>query len=230
MELSVEKREKFGRAVKALRKAELIPAELYGRGIKNIHLAVSLKEFGRVFKEAGANTVVSLLVGKEKHPALIHEVTRDYLTNEVSHIDFYEVRMDEKIRTKIPLEFIGIAPGVRDKGGILNKSLLEVEVEALPGDLPHRLIADVSGLQDITTTFYVKDLPVPTGVKVLIEGDVAVATVMPPMAEEVKEKAPIDLSAVKVETEEKKAERAKEKEKEVPAESAAKPASAKPAK
>ncbi|MBM3257297.1 MAG: 50S ribosomal protein L25 [Candidatus Liptonbacteria bacterium] len=212
MELAVEKREKLGRAVKALRKQGFIPAELYGHGIENVHLAVPAKEFNKVFREAGVNTVVQLVVGKEKRPALVQEVERDYLTDEVSHVDFYQVRMDQKIRAKVPLEFIGIAPGVRDKGGILNKSLSEIEVEALPGDLPHRLTADVSSLDDLNKTLYVKDLAIPAEVKVLVEGDTAVVTVMPPMAEEVKEEAPVDLSAVKVETEEKKAERAKEKE------------------
>jgi len=156
--------------------------------------------------------VVELVVEGKKHPAMVHKISRDYLTNEVSHIDFYQVRMDEKIKAKIPLEFIGIAPGVRDKGGILNKTLSEIEVEALPGDLPHRLTVDISSLDDVNKSLRVKDIAVPKGVRVLVDGEMAVATVTPPMKEEVKEEAPVDLSAVKVETEEKKAERAKEKE------------------
>ncbi len=197
-----------------LRRKGFIPAELYGRGIKNTHLSISSKEFAKVFKEAGENTVVQIVVGDERRPALVQEVGRNYLTNEIDRIDFYQVRMDEKITAKIPLEFIGIAPGVRDKGGILNKGVAEIEVEALPGDLPHRLTVDVSSLDDVNKSLRVKDISVPKGVKVLVDMETAVATVTPPMAEEVKEVAPVapDLAQVKVETEEKKAERAKGKE------------------
>ncbi|MCR4327989.1 MAG: 50S ribosomal protein L25 [Patescibacteria group bacterium] len=214
MELNAEKREQLGRAVKAVRESGGIPAELYGRGIPNIHLTVLAKEFVKVFKEAGENTVVQLVVGDERYPALIHDVSRGYLTNEVDHIDFYQVRMDEKITARIPLEFIGVAPGVRDKGGVLNKGVSEIEVEAFPGDLPHRFTVDIGVLDDVDKSLYVKDIVIPKGVEVLADMDMAIATVTPPMAEEVKveEVAAPDLSTVKVETEEKKAERTKEKE------------------
>ncbi|MBI2623426.1 MAG: 50S ribosomal protein L25 [Candidatus Liptonbacteria bacterium] len=216
MQLTAEARTQLGRTVKQLRAKGIIPAELYGRGLENIHLSVPAKEFAKVFKEAGENTVVELVVEGKKHPAMVHEVSRDYLTNEVSHVDFYQVRMDEKITAKIPLEFAGIAPGVRDKGGILNKTLSEIEVEALPGDLPHRLTVDIGALDDINKSLRVKDIGVPKGVRVLVDGEMAVATVTPPLKEEPKPEeattAAPDLTAVKVETEEKKAERAKEKE------------------
>jgi len=214
MDLNAEKREKFGRATKAVRKAGYIPAELYGRGLENIHLSIATKEFAKVLKEAGENTVVQLVVDGERHPVMVHEVSRNYLTSEVDHIDLYQVRMDEMITAKIPLEFTGTAPGVRDKGGVLNKGISEIEVEALPGDLPHRLTVDVSSLDDVNKSLRVKDIIVPKGVKILVSMEMAIATVMPPMAEEVKVEAAAapDLAEVKVETEEKKAERAKVKE------------------
>lgn len=209
MELSVQKREKLGKAVKALRREGLIPAELYGHGIENLHLAVPAKDFLRVLKDAGTSTIVNLLIGTEKRPAIIHEVGRNYLTGEVDHIDFYQVRMDEKIKAKIPLEFLGIAPAVKDKGGILNKSVSEIEVEALPGDLPHRLEIDLSVLSELNQSIYVKDIAVPKGVKVLVDPETPVLTVTEPLPEEVvaAAPAPVDVGAVKVETEEKKANR-----------------------
>ncbi|MDO8536890.1 MAG: 50S ribosomal protein L25 [bacterium] len=218
MELIVKNREKFGKAVKTLRKQGLIPAELYGHGVKNLHLAVPVKDFHKVYKEAGANTVVNLVVdratpgGQERRPALIHEVVRDYITEEVSHVDFYEVRMDEEIRAKIPLEFINESAAVKEKGGILNKSMSEIEVEALPGDLPHGFKVDLTSLDDLNKSIYVKDVKVPKGVKVLVDLETVIVTVTPPMKEEEKVvEVPVDVSAVKVETEEKKAERAAEK-------------------
>ncbi len=229
MDLSVKTREIFGKAVKEMRRQGLIPAELYGHGIKNLHLAVPAKEFNKVFKEAGASTVVNLLIDpfdkhsgltlssverveKDKRPALIHEVTRNYLSDEIAHIDFYQVRMDEKIKAKVPLEFAGESAAVKGKGGILNKAMYEIEVEALPGDLPHRFEINLALLDDLNKSIYVKDIKVPKGVKILVGPETVIVTATPPLKEEEKPvEAPVDVAAVKVETEEKKAERAAEK-------------------
>jgi len=236
MELAVTTREKFGKAVKYLRREGLIPAELYGHGVKNLHLAVVAKDFSKILKEAGTSTVVNLLIdsdpsapkahppsaetssrqrrgspeaaGQGKRPALIHDVVRDYLTDSVIHVDFYQVKMDEKIKAKVVLEFLGSAPAVKDQGGILNKVMSEVEVEALPAALPHSLSVDLSVLDELNKSIYIKDLSIPGEVEVLVEPETVVATVTPPIVEEEKvEEGPVDVGDVKVETEEKKAER-----------------------
>ncbi|RJP45850.1 50S ribosomal protein L25 [Candidatus Parcubacteria bacterium] len=212
MDLSVQPREKLGKSVRSLRKGGLIPGELYGHGVRNIHLAVPAKEFSRVFREAGSNTVVHLRIGEEMRPAIIYDIERDYLTDEVSHIDFYQVRMDQKIKARVPLEFTGEAPAVKEKGGILNKSVTDIEVEALPANLPHRLTVHLGTLDDLNKSLYVKDIPAPPEVRLLVDSETVVVTVTPPTAEEEKPEAPADVSAVKVETEEKKAERVAGKE------------------
>ena len=226
MELSVTMREKFGKVVAQTRKAGFIPAEVYGKGLENLHISVSAKDFKKVFKEAGRNTLITLSAGGEKYSTLVHDVQKDYLSDEVIHIDFYRVRMDEKIKAKVPLEFTGEAMGVKEKGGILNISMHEIEIESLPGDLPHRLSVDLAPLDDINKSVYVKNIAVPNGVKVLVDPNTAIATVKAPVEEKVEE-APVDVSEVKVESEEKKAERDAEKvaKGEKPAEApAAKPA------
>src|SRR5690348_6513512 len=114
MELTATTREKLGKGLRALRREGFIPAELYGHGISNEHLSVPAKEFSKVFKAAGATTIVNLIIGKEKKPALIHDVQRDYLSGEVAHIDFHQVRMDEVITAKVPLEFVGESKAVRE--------------------------------------------------------------------------------------------------------------------
>ncbi len=215
MELAVQTRDKFGKANKALRKQGVIPAELYGHGIGNMHLSVDAKEFKKVFKEAGENTLIELVIAGEKRQALIHDVTENYLSGNVDHVDFYQVRMDEKIKAHVPIEFAHDAPAVKEFGGILNKTMSEIEVEAMPADLPHRLTADLSSLAELNQSLYVKDIPVPKGVKILIDPETAIATVTPPIKEEeVIAKPEVDVTAVKVETEEKKTEREKEKEEE----------------
>jgi large subunit ribosomal protein L25 len=219
MDLTVQNREKFGKAMKALRLGGIISGELYGRGVKNEHLSVALKDFQKVFKEAGANTVVNLVFddgkrpasgeARQGRPALIHEVVRNYLTNEIENVDFYQVRMDEVIKAKVPLAFMGEAPAIKEKGAILNKAVTEIEVEALPADLPHRLSVNLAVLQELNQSIYVKDLVVPANVKILLDLETVIVTATPPLAEEeVVPATPLDVTAVKVESEEKKAERA----------------------
>lgn len=210
MDLAVETREKFGKAVKTLERQGFIPAELYGHGIANLHLSVKRRDFEKVFRTAGESTVIHLLVGSEKRPALVHDIQKDYLTDEITHIDFYQVRMDERIKTHVPLEFIGESLAVKEQGGILNKTLSEIEVEALPGDLPHHFEVDLGRLRELNESIYVKDLEIPQKVRVLVEPETVLVTVTPPLEEEVVE-APIDVGTVKVEAEEKVAERAKGK-------------------
>ncbi len=209
MELSVQSREVLGKKVKALRKEGLIPAELYGRGVKNVHLAVPAKEFVKAFKEAGETTVITLHVGKDKHPVMIHDLVRDRITNEIAHIDFHAVRMDEKVRAHVPVEFKGESPAVKELSAVINRSLSEIEVEAFPQDIPHAFVVDLSALDALDKSFYVKDLAVPKGVTLHIDPDTAIATATLP---KVVEEAPVaevavDVSAIKSEAEEKKAER-----------------------
>lgn len=213
MELSAQIRTVRGKANKVLRSTGVIPAELYGRGIPNVSLSVEEKAFRKVFAEAGENTVITLVVDGAKRSVLVHEVERDYLTSAVSHIDFHEVRMDEKIKAGVPIEFSGDAPAIKSYGGLINKAMTEIEVESLPGDLPREFAIDLSGLVELNQSIYVKDLAVPANVKVLVDPETVIVTVTPPMKEEeIAPAAEVDVSTVKVETEEKKQEREKEKE------------------
>lgn len=217
MELAVKSRDVLGKKVKALRKEGLIPAELYGHGFKNVHLALPAKEFNKVLKEAGATSVVTLVIGKETKPAMIHEVARDAVTSEIIHVDLHQVRMDELVKAHVPIEFVGEAPAIKAFAAVINKAMSEIEVEAFPQDLPHSIKVDLSVLDEMDKTIYVKDLAIPKGVTVLVDGDMAIATATPPAPEEVT--APVeevDVSAITTEGEEKKAERdaAKEEKKE----------------
>lgn len=208
MELVAEKRDKFGKGTKSIRRKGMVPAELYGHGIKNVHISVNADNFLKLFKSVGENTIVNLVVDGGKHSVLIHDVQRNFLSGDVEHIDFYEVRMDEKVTAHIPIELVGESPAVKEKGGILNKSLLAVEVEALPGDLPHNFVLDIGGLDDFDKHLYVKDITIPKGVRIITNPDAGIARVSQPVVEkEETTEEPIDVSQVKVEGEEKKAER-----------------------
>ena len=205
MELKAEKRELLGSKVGALRKAGLIPAELYGHGKQNEHLTVNAKEFAKVLKEAGESTVISLVVGKEKTPALIHDVESDSISDAILHVDFYAVNMNEEIETAVQFEFVGESMAVKTQGGVLVKSMHEIEVRALPANLPHEIEVDLSALENIHDSIHVKDLKVKSGVKLLAEPDAVIATIIEQAAEE-EEAAPTTVADVKVEGEEKKKE------------------------
>jgi large subunit ribosomal protein L25 len=92
--------------------------------------------------------------------------------------------MDKIIRTKVSIEFVGESPAVKNEGGILLKIMQEIEVEALPKDLPHGLRADISKLKTLESKLLIKDIPLPSGVKINIDPEEVVALVEPPRTEE----------------------------------------------
>lgn len=215
MQLQAEIREKFGKSTRSLRKEGLVPAELYGHNVENVHISVKEAEFRKLYKEAGASTVIEILIGKEKHNAIVHDVQRNGVNDLVEHIDFYQVRMDEEIEAKVPLEFVGEAPALKEQGGLLTKAMTEITVKALPNKLPHNVQVDISGLKEIGQSVYVKDLAIPKDVSISVDPETVVASISAPQKEEEVAPAPTtDVDSVKVETEEKKAEREKEKESE----------------
>ncbi len=222
MDLKATVREKFGKDNKAIRKAGFLPAELYGRGIANMHLSLSLKDFKKIYKAAGENTVINVTVDSNKVPVLIYDVIADYLTDEPAHVDLYAVKMDEKIQAKVPLEFFGESPAVKNFGGVLVKTVQEITVEALPDHIPHTLKVDLSKLVEIGNSIHLNQLNIASDVKVLIDMNTVVATVKAKMTEEQEAalSASSSVETVKVETEEKKLERDAKKTIEAPVESA----------
>ncbi|MEK7093815.1 MAG: 50S ribosomal protein L25 [Patescibacteria group bacterium] len=211
MELTAQLRDQLNKGGnRTSREAGLVPAELYGHGLKNQHISVNAKEFTKAFKEAGESTVLQLVIDKKKHAVMIHDIQKNPLTQAVRHIDFYEVRMDEKTTVNIPLIFMGEAPAVKEKKGTLNKALSELEVEALPSDLPHTIEVPLASLIEVGMSIHVKDLALSTKVKALIDAEAVVVTIVPLTEEEVVV-APVTVADVQVESELKKAEREKEK-------------------
>ncbi|MBI5220511.1 MAG: 50S ribosomal protein L25 [Candidatus Liptonbacteria bacterium] len=203
MELAVQKRDP-----KTKPAAGQIWAVLYGKGVPSQNLLMPERDFDQVFRAAGKSTVVQLVIDSTKHPVMIHDVQRDRLSGAVTHVDFYQVGAHQKIQVPVPIVFTGESPAVKAVGGILNRAMNEIEVEALPDHLPHEVHLDLGLLAEIGSTLYVRDIPVPANVQVISSPDSAVVSITAPRAEEeVVAPATVDVSAVKVEGEEKKAER-----------------------
>lgn len=184
MELNIQTRTVLGKGVKAIRKQGLIPAEVYGHGAENVHVSVPAKEFRKIFKEAGETTVITLVDERAgKTPVIIANVALDYVKDDILAVDFHRVRLDEKLEAAVPVVFTGSAPAEK-KGLILVRVTPEIEIEALPQDIPHRFSIDLSGLAEAGDGIYIKDLKAIPGVKIRTHGDVAIVTVTEPRKEE----------------------------------------------
>ena len=187
-------REKVGKETRKIREEGLVPAILYGPKVENILLEVDLKEFEKVYQEAGGSSLIELEVEGKKYSVLIHAVEIDYLTRQPIHIDFYQPRLDEEIEADVPLVFFGEAPAVKDLGGTLVRNIHQVEVKALPQNLPHEIKIEISVLKTFEDAILIKDLPLPQGVKTLKDPEETIAYVAQPekveeeLAGEIEEK------------------------------------------
>ncbi|MFA6183700.1 MAG: 50S ribosomal protein L25 [Parcubacteria group bacterium] len=178
-----------------------IPAVLYGQGKENINIWVNALAFGKVFDEAGENTVVALEIqGGEKENVLIYDFQSNPLSGKITHIDLLRVNMKEEVETEIPLVFVGEAPAVKELGGTLVKVLDEVEVRCLPGNMPHELTVDLTKLVSFEDKITVGDLVVSADVEILDNPETMIAAVSAPRSEEelaeLNEKVEEDVSKV----------------------------------
>lgn len=182
--LDVEVRDKSVSA-KSLRRNGGIPAEYYGHGRENMSLKLDYQGFRKLYRRAGENTVVELHVGddKKKINVLVHNIDLHPVTDEIIHVEFIHVNMDEEVHTHIPLEFTGTAPAVKELAGILTTHYNEVEVKCLPKDLVHSIEVDISGLNDFTDAIHFSDLNLPEGMTMLNDPEVTVATCVAPRIE-----------------------------------------------
>lgn len=183
-EISAKPRTDIGKNLNSLRREGVLPTVLYGPGVESMPLAVVKRDFQKILQEAGETSLVALKIeGGKTYNVLIHDVAKDPMTLEPIHADFYAVRMDRPIEAKVPLVFAGESPAVKNEGGILVKVLHELEVKALPKDLPHEIRADVSRLEKIGDKIHVQDLMLPSGVATSAPAEEVIALIEPPRSE-----------------------------------------------
>lgn len=210
--LAAQKRSVLGRKVKQLRKEGIIPAHVFGHKVKTVHVQVKAGEFHKVFEKAGETGIINLSVDSEKRPVLVRNLQIHPVTDEPLHIDFYQVNLTEKVKVNVPLEIVGEAPAVEKKIGLLLTPVSEVEIEALPADLPENIEVDITKLSEIGSEIKVKDLKVDRSkVEVLTDEELVVA--------QIGELVTKEMEAVEAEIEAEQAEAAAE----APAEGEEKP-------
>jgi large subunit ribosomal protein L25 len=185
--LSLTAREPEGsRSARRLRREGLVPGVIYGGGDEPQHFAVDARTLRNTLAHAGQVIEVTLDGGSNTN-VLIKDVQRHPVRGEAVHVDLLRVRMDVAIHATVPIEFHGAeeAPGVTE-GGIFNQELREVNIEALPGDIPDTISHDVSGLV-MNETITLEVLTAPSGVTLLDDPETVIATITPPTLEPVEE-------------------------------------------
>jgi large subunit ribosomal protein L25 len=188
--ISARSRESRGKgAARQTRRQGRIPGVLYGHGEDSVALSVDANDLHRLVHTISIeNTIVDLDLGSgEPYKVLIRELQRHPFRDEFVHIDFFHVAMDEKIQVEVPIVLVGTPTGVKNKGGVLDHQLRELEVFCLPGSIPEKIELEVSNL-DIGDSIHVSDIQLPD-VEILTELDRAVVAVLAPTVMEVEEVA-----------------------------------------
>jgi large subunit ribosomal protein L25 len=179
--LRAEPREIRGKKVKRLRREGLVPGVVYGPVVENtVSVSVNRREFERFYNRNGHSTVVTLEWDGGSQPVLVREVQIDPVTRDPLHIDFFAPNMRVVLRASVPV----ILHNLGDHQGVLQTLLNEIEVEALPSDLPHQIDADASALSAVGDAIHVRDLPVPAGVTTITDGEEMVASLVAQAVEE----------------------------------------------
>lgn len=166
-----------------MRKEGIIPAVFYGPKEDATSIKVDLAAFLKAYREAGESTVIDLSVSGNSHDVLIHAIDRDPVKEIVKHVDFYVIEKGKKATVHVPITFGGESPAEK-AGGILIKVMHEVEIEAMPKDLPHELHVDISVLVDLEAQILAKDITLPEGVELKTEADEVIALVQAAREEE----------------------------------------------
>jgi len=195
-ELAISPREVTGKATKRLRKAGIIPANVFGRGEASQAVQIEAQAFEDLRRGHHTTGVISLTTTgtKKAQTALIRRVQRDPRSNKILHIDFLRVNLRDRITSKVPLHFEGVAPGVKVDGGVLLHLVEALEVECAAGDIVEALEVDISTLEHIDDMLHAKDVKLPNNYTLITDPDEAVVKVTPPRVEKVEE-APAEAPA-----------------------------------
>jgi large subunit ribosomal protein L25 len=174
------------RAVRRLRREGLVPGVIYGGDVDCESFSVDARILRNALAHAHAVIEVSI-DGGDTTPVMVKDIQRHPVRGEVMHLDLLRVNMSKPIQAPVQLELVGgeDAPGVSE-GGILTQELREIQIEALPGDIPDSIVHDVSGLV-INQTVTLAEVKAPAGITILDDPEMVIATITPPTVEPVEE-------------------------------------------
>ncbi len=185
--VEAQKREVIGKKVKNLRREGKLPAVMYGYGVESTALVMDHRTTNRILFKAEASNLITISLDGKEYPTLVREKQWDYIKRSLLHVDFQVVSMTEKIAAQVRVELLGVAGAIEDYGAVLLTGLLQVEVEALPTDLPSSIKVDLSTLEKIGDGIFVRDIVVSDKLTLLDDGSTMIAVASAPTLEIVEE-------------------------------------------
>jgi large subunit ribosomal protein L25 len=181
-ELQVETREVKGKKVAVLRRAGVLPGNVFGRGLDSVAVQMTAEAMEKTLRGSSVNEVIDLKIAGERsaRPVVIQKIQRHPLTSAALHADFFQVSLREKMRADVPLVVVGRSEAIDTYNGVLVTALEALHVEALPLDVPARIEVDITPLAELESSVHVRDLVVPSNVTVLTDSEVVVVKVAAP--------------------------------------------------
>ena len=186
IELKANGRDILGKGVRFLRRQEITPVHLFGHGLESLALQCETAKLARSLTLGGETRLISLSVNDEKspRPVLVREIQRNPITGKLLHVDFYQVRMQEKVEVEVPIVLVGKAPALGMKDNTMLQELNTLTVECLPAKIPGNLEVDISSLTEAGRAIRVKDITVDPDITVLTNPEQVVVIVTAARAEE----------------------------------------------
>ncbi len=169
--LKASKRYVVGKQVKALRRAGLLPAVIYGRHTEPVNVSLDAKIANAALAKVGSSSLVTIDVDGTEYPVLVREKQRNYIKGVLTHVDFLAVSLTEKLRAEVRIDLTGLSLAVKDFDAVLVTGLHTLSVECLPVDLPERITVDISSLVKVGDSIHVRDLSLGDKIRILDDGD-----------------------------------------------------------
>lgn len=183
--LTLEQRTVLGKKVNRLRRAGIIPATVYGKGVGPFAVQVNARTFNALFRKAGKTSLVELSIpGQPAQSAFIHAIQRHPVTREIMHADFWVIDLKTEISVEVPVHVVGESPLAARGDAVINHILNTVMVHALPADVPQHVEADISVLDSLDKNVHVRDLVIPgSKATILTDGDLVAVSITPARTE-----------------------------------------------
>jgi large subunit ribosomal protein L25 len=167
-----------------LRNNKLVPAIVYSSGDTPTQIQVVSSEIEKILAEGHEAALIDLNLGAEDIKVIIKDVQIDPVKGNTLHVDFYAVNMKQEVNINIPINFVGIAPGVKDHGGILNINRESLDINCLPGDIVESIDVDLTVLTDMDSAINVNDITLPSGITLASEENDLIANLVVPKKQE----------------------------------------------
>ena len=208
--LEASLRDILGKKARFLRRQGITPTHLYGHNVESLPLQCDRATLEQIIAQAGATRIINLEIKGDKKPkgVFVREIQRDEITDELLHVDFYQVKMTEKMKVDVPIVLVGDAPAMKLKGRTLMQPLSSLSIECLPDQIPPTIEVDLSPLEELEQSIYVSDIVLNPGITLLTLPEQMVVKVSEVFVEEEEGKA---AEAVEPEVSEEVAQESEEK-------------------